>query len=84
MYEYLIAFRSVTRAQHAIAYLRQFHIVGKLERIPQGLATDGCGHGVIIRSVDFYPALSKLKQGQIAYERVFRMDLNFHAEEVVL
>lgn len=82
MLEYFITFRSVTRAQQAVAALRRSGIYALMDRIPLELSSGGCGYGVYVREADYALASSILRQERILFERIFRFGRDRQAREV--
>ncbi len=81
--DWLITFRSVTFAQKGERRLRAAGIDCSLQRTPRELSERGCGYCLRLRSKHVVEAVRILKEGQLAYGKVYVLT-DGHPEERVL
>ena len=71
---YLIMCRSLTYAQRAQRTLERAGVTASIQRAPQELTTEGCGYCVRVRAVSFQDALRLLREKNVSYGRLFRIE----------
>ncbi|MBR4971394.1 MAG: DUF3343 domain-containing protein [Oscillospiraceae bacterium] len=70
-----ITFRSVTPAQRAQRILLQAGIECSLQRTPRWMEEKGCGYCLRLRQVDTQRAVNLLRQGKLAFSKVYKGDV---------
>ena len=75
-YDSWITFRSVTFAQRAARILEKGGIDNILRRTPKTLSVRGCGYCLYLPVRHILAATALLDEGEIPYEKAFRMGLN--------
>ena len=78
-----ITFRSVTPAQRGQRILQQAGISCSLQRTPRWMEERGCGYCLRLRQEDLQQALLLLRQGKLAFSKVYG-GTDGAVEEVVL
>ena len=69
--DWLITFRSVTLAQKGERMLKQADILCSLQRTPKMLSERGCGYCLRLRWYHGDRAIAALKEGSVAYGKVY-------------
>ena len=82
MKTYYITFRSVTLAQRGERALRQGGIDCALQRTPRWMEERGCGYCLRIRPADTLSAMDRLRQGGVAYSKVYARNDSGAVEEL--
>ena len=80
MYDCLITFRSITRAQRGQELLERIGISCGLHRTPSLLAQQGCGYAVSLPSAQARTAREALRQNEIQFQRVYLRENGVYRE----
>lgn len=83
MTQYLILFRSLSRAQKASRLLERGGLTAVVVKAPQSLTRGGCGYGVSLRR-GLQDALAKLERAGIERGRIYQRELGGEYREVEL
>ena len=80
----LITFRSVTPAQRAEWELRKAGYFCALQRTPKWMEAQGCGYSLRVLHRDIRGCVSRLKEEEISYRKVYCLRENGSTEELEL
>lgn len=83
MYDCLITFRTITRAQHGAEVLEYAGIPCRLQRLPAVLMERGCGYMVALRRETLSQAVSALRQNHIEYGRAYLTEQGLYREVAI-
>ena len=81
---YFITFRSVTAAQRGERALQKKGIRCQLSRTPRWMEEQGCGYCLKLGRSRISEAVSRLREEQIAFRKVYFQTDGTNAEEVAL
>lgn len=74
MLDYYITFRSITRAQKGSRLLESAGFSCQLLRTPKVLSAQGCGYALRVPASQGVAAAETLRQNEIAFQRLYRLD----------
>ncbi|MGO5115592.1 DUF3343 domain-containing protein [Candidatus Avoscillospira sp. LCP25S3_F1] len=80
MYDCMIAFRTITRAQRGAELLDYSGIPCRLQRLPAALADRGCGYVLALRRESLARAVAVLRQNHVDFGRLYTMENGIHRE----
>lgn len=83
MYDCMIAFRTITRAQRAAELLEYSGIPCRLQRLPAALADRGCGYVLTLRQEALTAAVAVLRQNRVDFGKLYTVE-NGVRREVIL
>ena len=83
MFDSLITFRSITRAQRGAEVLIQSGIRCRLRRTPAALAEHGCGYVLEVSSAQLSGAVETLRRSELPFQRVYLVQDGAYREMVL-
>lgn len=79
---YWITFSSITPAQRGEGVLKRNRIFCTLRRTPRWMEAKGCGYSLQVRPNDWEFAVAILKNENISFRKVYKMQPDGQGEEV--
>ena len=80
--DWLITFRSITAAQKGERLLKRNEIYCGLQRTPKQLSERGCGYCLRVRAEQGMAAVGLLREQQLPYGKVYRLDHSSMPQEL--
>ena len=83
MYDCVITFRTITRAQRGAELLEYAGIPCRIQRLPAMLMDRGCGYMVSLRRELLQRALTTLRQNHVEFGRAYLTEGSLYREVTV-